>query len=119
MPWNDKVTYSELLLSQTRKENAIRDYKRNFYNYLFTCLVEAGYVGKLVRVKSIDKIGVLRVEFQGYSAINPYKITFYPLRKDGGVSMRSTYVPLVNYKIEEVPKQLKELFEVVGDFNEG
>ena len=112
------VTYDEVEEAKKRKEEAVRDYNSKHKDYLFTCLRNAGFIGVRVRVKETKVVGVLRVEENHGSLLYPYEIKFYPVKKDGNISLNSRSVPKFwGWHLKTMAESLRDLFEIAGDDN--
>ena len=113
------TSYEDLEIAKTAKEAADKYFHNTYKNYLITCLCNAGLAKKKVRVIKTGDVGVLEIEKGSYYN-DVYEIKFYPIRKDGGVSLKSKYVNgLSTWKVENYPTLLPTLFEIVGDENAG
>lgn len=116
------VTLEEVQEARQKRDNSIDDFRNKYYGYLMTCLCEAGFVDShkvhKVRAKSCGTIGILRIESEQYSNLYPYGIKFYPIKKDGKVSLKSKYITqFYGWRIENLLEDLLEAFELVGDDN--
>lgn len=112
------VTYDEVEEAKKRKEEAVRNYTSKHKDYLFTCLCNAGFLGVRVRAKETKVVGVLRVAENHGSLLYPYEIKFYPVKKDGNISLNSRGVPKFwGWQLKTMPEMLRELFEIAGDDN--
>ena len=112
------VTYDEVEEAKKRKEEAVRSYTSKHKDYLFTCLRNAGFLGVRVRAKETKVVGVLRVAENHGSLLYPYEIKFYPVKKDGNISLNSRGVPKFwGWQLKTMPEMLIELFEIAGDDN--
>ena len=115
------VSYREMMETRERTNRALQENNRKYKNFLITCLCEAGFENsKKVRIKTTGAVGVLEVEDKQYlygGFPRPYEIKFYPETKSGEISKKSRYIPLSQYREEDLVKQLTNLFELVGDEN--
>lgn len=112
------TTFEEVEEAKIKRENSVKDFRSKYENYLMTCLCNAGLAHNKVRVKKNGDIGVLRVEENRGSISYPYEIKFYPLKKDGEVSLKSRYVSeFWGWKIKSLVEELQKTFEPVGDDN--
>lgn len=110
------VSLKELKKAEQKMTEVVRDYHNKHRNYLLTCLCETGLANAIVRVKQTGDIGVLRVKENCGSKICPYIVRFYPVRKDGNISLNHRYVPnFFTWLTEDMTKLLKDTFEIVGD----
>ena len=112
------TTIEEVEEARQKKINAEKDFHIKYKNYLWTCLCDVDMANTKVRLKNTDIVGVLRVEKDVGSLTYPYDIKFFPLKKNGEVSLKSKYVPRL-FIIQDRYKRevLRELFEIVGDTN--
>ena len=114
------TTYDMLLEATSKKEQAIKEFKSTYYDYLHTCLNEAGFLNKWVRNKSNDVVGKIRIDMSSWSPIHPFELKFYAVTKKGEPSQRTTYIPEIAYcKNKELLSTLVNSFELVGDTYEG
>ena len=110
------TSYKEVLEAKKKKDKANFDFLWKYKNYLITCLCNAGLVKVIVRNKNTNDKGVPRVEENKGSLLYPYEIKFYPIRKDGGVSLKAKYIPnFWQYKTAEIFTSLQNSFESTGD----
>ena len=105
------VSFEEMRESQIAVEQANNEYKRLYKNFLITCLCKSGFAKKKVRHKKTGIVGVLVVESRTY--YRPYEIKFYPIRKDGMVSLKAKYHGC--YSDKTLVEELKWNFELVGE----
>lgn len=113
---SDKLcTYEELAKSLEVRNKAIEEYKTNFFNYLAYCRNKAGFTDVLLRNKHNGKIGKLAIVGTGTHTMYPYEFRFYPLKKNGEVSLNSCYVDFKPWRVAEMYDTLIKRFEVVGD----
>lgn len=118
VPEFTNASYDDVSTANARKRKACVDFEHTLFNYLWTCLSNAGYINKRVRVKQSGVVGELSVQKRSHSYFYPYEITFHPITKSGTVSLQARYVRDFNYwKLRELPEMLKELFELVGEDN--
>lgn len=114
------TTYDMLLEATSKKEQAIKEFKSTYYDYLHTCLTEAGFLNKWVRNKSKDVVGKIEINMSYWSLLHPYELKFYAVTKKGEPSQRATYIPEISYaKNKELLNILVNSFELVGDTYEG
>lgn len=110
------TTYEEVKEAKQKAEEAVKDSNRKYKDYLITCLCTTGLVNVIVRVKESDTRGILIVEENNSSALYPYEVKFYPIRKDGGVSLKSKYVAgFWGWIIKDLLKMLTDTFESTGE----
>ena len=107
------VSYEEMRDAKIEAEQSAKKYKQAYKNFLITCLCEVGFAKKRVRHKRSGCEGILTVEEKSYFA--PYEIKFYPVKKDGGISLKPKYHGY--YHDNSLVEELKENFELVGDEN--
>lgn len=108
------VSYEEMKEASRQAEESAKKYKQAYKNFLITCLCEAGFAKKIVRHKKTGCEGVLEIEEKSYW--RPYEIKFFPVKKDGGISLKSKFYGLTNDN--SLVHDLTEMFELVGDKNE-
>ena len=114
------TTYDELLEAISQKEEATKNFKTKFYDYIYTCIREAGFINKWVKHKSTGVVGKLEIQQSGWSPLYPFELKFFAVTKKGVPSQRPTYVAELGYiKHKELLNILVNNFEVVGDINEG
>lgn len=111
------TTFEELEKYEQEREEAIVDYHFKYIDYLRSCLRITGLTSK-VRVKETKDVGVLRIEENRGSIAFPFEIKFYPIKKNGEVSLKSRYVnKFLSWRIKELVSELQKAFEPVGDNN--
>ena len=109
------VTYEEMNQARDNFSKAQMEFKSQYHNFLYTALKETGFCDKLVRVKSNGLLGQFQVVESPYVS-RPFEINFYPLTKEGRVSLRSKYLNnFYRWKEDTLVQQLEEICEVVGD----
>lgn len=109
------VTYEEINIARDNFSKAQAEFNSHYYYFLCTVLQEAGVYNKLVRIKSSNVLGQFQVAEEP-SVRRPFEINFFPLTKDGRVSLRSKYLrDFYRWKEDSLVQQLKEIAEVVGD----
>lgn len=114
------TTLEEVLEAKLNRENAIKDYRIKVKNYLITCLCDTKFSNVRVRVKKTGDVGELRVVENYGSALTlyPYELKFFPVKKDGNISLKSKNVPnLYGWHLTKTDKMLQDIFEIVGDTN--
>lgn len=112
------TTLEEVLEAKLNRENAIKDYRIKVKNYLITCLCDTKFSNVRVRVKKTGDVGELRVVENRDSPIYPYEVKFFPVKKDGNISLKSKYIPnLYGWHLTKTDKMLQDIFEIVGDTN--
>lgn len=115
------VSYEELEEAKRNHIEARKEFFQKHENFLITCLCNAGFANKKVRVKQTGVVGVLRVENSSFGSYSyPYEIKFYPLKKNGETRMYSMCVAQFNpFREQEIHQQLLNAFELVGDESAG
>ena len=115
------VSLEEMKEARVKASESNEEYSNKYKNFLITCLCEAGLANKIVRIKSSERnTGVLKVEESRHNPNRPYEIKYHPVNKDGSVSKHSRYVHGCNLVREStLISELKNAFEVVGDYVEG
>lgn len=105
------TSYEEVLEARKEVETYSKKYRQAYKNFLITCLCKAGFAKKRVRHKKLNIIGVLEVGEKSYWS--PYEIKFFPVRKDGGISLKAKYYGYTHE--DRMVEDLTEIFEIVGD----
>ena len=109
------ITYDEMNKARSDFEDARREYNSKYYDFLKGCIKKAGFTNKLVQLKDSNIRGVFKVDSDS-SLRQPWAIKFFPLTKNGDVSMRSKYLPrFYSWKEDTLTEQLISLAEVVGE----
>ena len=113
-----KTTVEEVLRARVERDEAKKRYNNKYKDYLITCLCNVGFANKDVIAVPLHSKGVLRVEECSYSTLHPYKINFYPYKKDGGISAKSKGVPHFWVSdLSDLCNVLKHSFQLAGDEN--
>lgn len=114
------VSYEEVAEAQHKAEEAKKEFLWKHKNFLITCLCKVGFADKRVRVKKTGDMGVLRVEeYNSLSFLHPYELRFYPIKKNGEISLKSRYVNgFFSFREKDTIQQLLDIFELVEDTNE-
>ena len=109
------ITYEEMNKARSDFEDARRDYNLKYHDFLKGCIERAGFTNKLVQLKDSTIQGVFKVDNES-STRQPYAIKFFPLTKNGDVSMRSKYLPrFYSWHEDTLTEQLLNIAEVVGE----
>ena len=110
------ISYEEVIEAKEKKEEAFKDFIFKYKNYLITCLCNTGLINVIVCVKQTGDRGVLRVEENSGSINQPYKIKFYPCKKNGEISLKSKYVAsFFDWRMKELLSNLQAVFESTGE----
>ena len=108
------ITYDEMNTARRTFEDARIEYCHKYHDFLKGCVEKAGFTNKLVQLKDSTIRGVFKVCSD--SSLQPWAIKFFPLTKNGDVSMRSKYLPrFYSWKEDTLTEQLLNLAEVVGE----
>lgn len=109
------VTYEEMNQARRDFEDARIEFSKKYYDFLSTCIENAGFKNKLVQLKETDIRGVFKVDSES-STRQPWAIKFFPLTKNGDVSMKSKYLHnFCSWHENTLTEQLLNLAEVVGE----
>ena len=107
------VSFEELEQAKKDRDMVIAEYGLKHKNYLLTCLSESGLDNARVRVKKTGVNGRLIVKENHGSLLYPYEIKFYPIKKDGSVSLIPKFVPnFYGWSSKTMRKMLNEVFEI-------
>ena len=102
--------------ARANKDKAVSEFRNKYRNYLLTCLCDSGFANVKVRAKKENIIGFIEVDSNSGSSYCPYKLHFYPIKKNGEKSLKHTYiVGLLTSYGEDLTGKLLSLFEIVGD----
>ena len=105
------TTYEEMVEVMQEAEESEKKYKQAYKNFLITCLCEAGFAKKIVRHKKSGCEGILEIKDRSY--YRPYEIKFFPVKKNGGISLKSKFYGLT--RDNRLVQDLTDLFELVED----
>ena len=109
------VTYEEMNQARDAFSKARQEFSSKYYDFLRTALEEAGVHNKLVQIKDTKLVGVFKIS-ESISSRQPWEIKFYPMTKNGTVSMKSKYLNnFCSWYENTIVKQLQEIAEVVGE----
>ena len=64
-----RVSYLEFSECKERYEKARSEYENKYYSYLETCLIDAGYLEKVVEELNTGERGVVRIQRRAYDAL--------------------------------------------------
>lgn len=110
-----QVTYEEMNLARENYATARQEFSLQYLRFLTTVLEKAGVLDKLVKIKGKDLTGQFKVADTNASR-QPWEIRFYPLTKNGEISLRSKYLNgFYSWKEDTLVEQLKNICEMVGD----
>lgn len=109
------VTYEEMSKAREEYNEARSAFKQKYFEFLTSVLREAGVFHKLVKIKGRDLVGQFQVSEDPYDR-TPWSIKFYPLTKNGEISLRSKYINFYSWNENILVENLKKVVEeVVGD----
>lgn len=109
------ITYEEMNKARSDFEDARREFNLKYLDFLKGCIENAGFTNKLVQLKDSTIRGIFKVDSDS-SLRRPFTIKFFPLTKNGDVSMRSKYLPrFYSWEEDTLTEQLISLAEVVGE----
>lgn len=114
------TSLEEIVEAHDNLKKANKDYKNKLKDYLLTCLCDAGIAKVKVRAKKENVVGYVEVIENSYSLLYPYKLAFFPIKKNGEKSLKHKYVTglvCLLSEHENLTEKLISLFEVVGDNN--
>ena len=112
------VSFEELKLAHDMRDKCILDFNCKYRNYLLTCLCNAGFSNVKVRAKKENITGFIEVTLNNGSSYYPYKLRFYPVKKNGEKSLKHTYIAgLLPFYGEDLTEKLLSLFELAGEDN--
>lgn len=107
------ITYEQLHESRRVKEEAEEKYKKDYFCYACQCIQDAGFDDvDVCSIANPSLRGRLCVVATGYD-YSPYEIKFFPLRKDGVLSKKSTYISGLRFLLDGVfipTRNLQKLF---------
>ena len=107
------ITYEEMIDARSDFEGARMTFYQKYHDFLKGCIEKAGFTNKLVQLKDSTIRGQFKIA-QNISTRQPWEIKFYPLTKNGEVSMRSKYLPrFYSWQENTLTEQLISLAEVV------
>lgn len=110
-----QVTFEEMNQARDKYRVARQEFSLQYLRYLTTVLENAEVLDKLVKIKGKDLTGQFKVADTNSSS-QPWEIKFYPLTKNGEISLRSKYLNgFYSWKEDTLVEQLKNIAEVVGD----
>lgn len=107
------ITYEEMVKVKQEAAESEKKYRQAYKNFLITCLCEAGFAKKIVRHKKSGCEGILEIEERSYH--RPYEIKFFPVKKNGGISLKAKFCGLTSDN--RLVQDLTDLFELVEGTN--
>ena len=109
------ITYDEMNTARADFEDARITFTQKYHDFLKGCLENAGVLNKIVQLKGSTIRGQFKIA-SDISSRQPWEIKFYPLTKNGEVSLRSKYLTrFYPWKEDTLTEQLINLAEVVGE----